>query len=188
MTTLTGRRVLIVEDDHLVGAELARAFAGLGAVVLGPTPCLWRAEILGRAAEAAVLDIGGEGAAVRPLAERLRRRGIPVVVYSSSGEAGPSGDLDGACLLNCTTAPLPADLLAGSPPSPPADMIAILPKLRLISQRMAHDPIAADRLVENTLRAALDEIEARDGLEPLDDWLVALLQRQGSRHGTRMMN
>lgn len=73
-------RVLIVEDELLVGMEMAKALQEEGWEVVGPVGTLEEAfSILadGPALNAAVLDIKLNGQLVYPVADLLRTRGIP---------------------------------------------------------------------------------------------------------------
>lgn len=73
-------RVLIVEDELLVGMEMAKALQEEGWEVVGPVGTLEEAfSILadGPALNAAVLDINLNGQLVYPVADLLRTRGIP---------------------------------------------------------------------------------------------------------------
>ncbi|EKV28126.1 Phytochrome, two-component sensor histidine kinase [Caenispirillum salinarum AK4] len=86
--TLSGRRVLLVEDQHLVAEEMAEALVSVGCSVAGPASTLDRAL---RAAEAedldaAVLDINLSGDLVWPAARLLRDRGIPFVFATGYSE------------------------------------------------------------------------------------------------------
>lgn len=78
---LTGRRILVVEDDYYLAADLARALRGTGAEVLGPCPSEQAAmdEIEDGGPDAAVLDLNlGIGISFT-LAEALSMRNIPLV-------------------------------------------------------------------------------------------------------------
>ena len=78
---LTGRRVLVVEDDFYLATDAARALRGAGAEIMGPcaTEEDARAELEGRRPDAVVVDINlGPGPSFK-LAETLRDRGIPFV-------------------------------------------------------------------------------------------------------------
>ncbi len=80
--SLRGRRVLIVEDDYLIAEDLREQLLSCGAVVLGPVACVADALALledGAAPDMAILDIGLGGGKVYPVADALRRRGIPFV-------------------------------------------------------------------------------------------------------------
>ena len=77
-----GRRILVVEDDYLIVADLVQELEASGAHVIGPIPTLEMAlkkleqlpDIAG-----AVLDINLHGEMVFPLAEELQHRRIPFV-------------------------------------------------------------------------------------------------------------
>lgn len=75
------RRVLLVEDDPVLGFELQSALADSGLDVIGPARTLQ--EALSLAADkqiaAAVLDIHLGGVMVFPVAEYLRSRALPIL-------------------------------------------------------------------------------------------------------------
>jgi CheY-like chemotaxis protein len=88
--SLTGRRVLIVEDEYFVADDLGRALAQLGAEVLGPVPT--RDEALDLLATAgkidlAVLDINLEDEAVYPVADLLSEQRVPFLFASGYSRA-----------------------------------------------------------------------------------------------------
>ncbi|MCJ2087216.1 response regulator [Methylobacterium sp. E-005] len=77
---LTGRRVLLVEDDYFIAADLRTWFEESGAEVLGPVPSVDEALALiagTDAIDAAVLDINLQDDLVYPVANALRARGVP---------------------------------------------------------------------------------------------------------------
>ena len=80
---LTGRRVLVVEDEYFLADDMAQALQKLGAEVVGPVETRDKALALlssdaGRI-DAAVLDINLRGQTAFPVAEALIERGVPVV-------------------------------------------------------------------------------------------------------------
>lgn len=78
---LSGRRVLVVEDDFYLATDTARALQGAGADVLGPCASEEdaRAELDEQRPDVAVVDINlGSGPSFK-LAEALKDRGIPFV-------------------------------------------------------------------------------------------------------------
>jgi CheY-like chemotaxis protein len=88
MTTLSGRRVLIVEDESLV-AMLAEDFLiELGAIVIGPATSIDDAiaMIATHEIDAAVLDLNIRGERSDRVADALRLRGIPIVCATGYGE------------------------------------------------------------------------------------------------------
>jgi len=79
---LTGRRVLVVEDEYFVADDIVRALHQLGAEVVGPFGS--RDEALASfsvedAIDVAVLDINLHGEPIYPLADALRQHGVPFV-------------------------------------------------------------------------------------------------------------
>ena len=78
--SLSGRRVLVVEDEYFLADDLAQAVAQLGAEVIGPVPTRKEALALLAAAgkvDLAVLDISLEDEAVFPVADVLAEQGVP---------------------------------------------------------------------------------------------------------------
>ena len=79
---LKGRRILVVEDEYLVAADLARSLQRHGAEVVGPAPNVQRAMALierGGRIDGAVLDISLGGEMVYPVADALERANVPFV-------------------------------------------------------------------------------------------------------------
>ena len=79
---LAGRHILVVEDEFLTADEIVWVFESLGARVIGPAPSLDQALACIEAADrldAATLDVNLRGQMVFPVADVLRRRGVPFV-------------------------------------------------------------------------------------------------------------
>ena len=80
---LQNRRVLVVEDDFLIGDALTDVLESQGAVVIGPIG--WTMEALAVVREGAprfdiaVLDVDLHGERSYPIADVLLSRGIPFV-------------------------------------------------------------------------------------------------------------
>jgi CheY-like chemotaxis protein len=94
MTMLTGRRVLVVEDEALVAMLVEDALSDAGAIVIGPAATV--SEALGLLArelpDVAVLDLNLAGETSTPVADALAARGIPFVVATGYGADGlPAG-------------------------------------------------------------------------------------------------
>ena len=100
--TLTGKRVLVVEDEALVAMLVADELRGAGAEVVGPAPSVDDALRLVEAAAAdggigaAVLDINLGGQHVAPLADRLAALGVPFLFATGYGENRDAGGHDAA--------------------------------------------------------------------------------------------
>ena len=81
-------RVLVVEDEPLIGMDIEDAVAGLGHDVVGPIAELDEALDVATTATlgCAILDINIRGGRSYPVADILRKRGLPVLLLSSYGE------------------------------------------------------------------------------------------------------
>ncbi|MBA4759032.1 HWE histidine kinase domain-containing protein [Sphingosinicella sp.] len=87
-------RVMIVEDELLVGMELSRALRDEGWDIMGPAGTLEEAfALLGQEdpPHAAILDINLNGQFVYPVADLLRAREVPFL-FCSGYETAPSDD------------------------------------------------------------------------------------------------
>lgn len=93
---LRGQRILVVEDEALVGMLVEEELLDAGAEVIGPAfslnEALWLLEMAAGEGglSAAVLDIDLAGQAVWPVADRLAALGIPFVFSTGRGEHGTS--------------------------------------------------------------------------------------------------
>ncbi|RYG35497.1 MAG: response regulator [Burkholderiales bacterium] len=77
---MSGRRILLVEDEPLVAMMMSQMIGDLGATVVGPFGTVADAIAAGSDnLDAAVLDINVAGELVYPLAERLATSGTPMV-------------------------------------------------------------------------------------------------------------
>lgn len=77
---LTGRRILVAEDEYVMAMDLTQELAGMGAIVIGPAPSVERAVDLIECTpciDAAILDINLGGEMIFPAADRLCARGVP---------------------------------------------------------------------------------------------------------------
>lgn len=77
--TLSGKRVLVVEDEYLIAHDIKRALSELNAEVVGPVSNLAAALALAddNGLDAAVLDINLCGHMSYELADRLKAEGVP---------------------------------------------------------------------------------------------------------------
>lgn len=79
---LSGRTILIVEDEYFLAQDLARELEGAGALIVGPASNVEDAlDLVEETAslDGAVLDVNLQGVMVYPVADALRQRGVPVV-------------------------------------------------------------------------------------------------------------
>jgi CheY-like chemotaxis protein len=82
--TLTGRRILVVEDSPVVAPFTVDLLRNLGCEVVGPAPNMAAARELVEAGgfHAALMDVHIRGERVFPLCEMLDAGGIPFVLTS----------------------------------------------------------------------------------------------------------
>ena len=92
---LSGRRVLVVEDEYLIAADLARRLVQRGAEVIGPAARLAEAEAAAESGrfDLAILDMNLGGQSTAPLARRLRADGTSLLFCS--GYSAESLSFDG---------------------------------------------------------------------------------------------
>jgi len=81
---LSGKNILIVEDEAILALDLSFVMEDMGASVIGPCHRLRRAlEVLGQEQiDGAILDVDLAGEAVFPLADGLARRHVPIVFHT----------------------------------------------------------------------------------------------------------
>ena len=87
---LGDKTILLMEDNPVLGLEVAFALEDEGAAVKGPVARLEAGlqTIEDIVPDAAVLDVELADGEVFPLAERLRERGVPFVFYTARGSEG----------------------------------------------------------------------------------------------------
>ena len=85
---LSGRRILVVEDEYYIAADLKRALEEEAAIVVGPTGALAVAlDLAGSGAlDAANLDVNLEGEHVYPVADRLSSEAVPYLFLTGYDE------------------------------------------------------------------------------------------------------
>jgi CheY-like chemotaxis protein len=79
---LSGRKILLVEDEYFVAQDMVRALEESGAEIVGPVANVEEALGLVRdtsSLSGAVLDVNLQGEMVYPVADALKARGIPFV-------------------------------------------------------------------------------------------------------------
>ncbi len=83
---LAKARVLLVEDDPLIGLEFQTALVDAGVETVGPMPDLHHSLTAimgeGRRFDAAILDVNLRGESTLPLAQLLSERGVPYIFVS----------------------------------------------------------------------------------------------------------
>jgi CheY-like chemotaxis protein len=94
--SLTGKRVLIVEDSPVVGPFTADVLEELGCEVLGPAPNMAAARQLidSEQFDAAVMDVHIRGERVFNLCEALEAKNVPFVLTSGYADWTMPGKWD----------------------------------------------------------------------------------------------
>jgi len=87
LVSLSDKRVLIVEDQYLIAADLSRALTKLGCVIVGPVASNEAAREHLASIDFAFLDINLDEQVVFPLADELERRAIPFVFATGHNAA-----------------------------------------------------------------------------------------------------
>jgi DNA-binding response OmpR family regulator len=85
---LSGRRILVIEDEYFLAEDIARELTLLGAQIIGPIGELAEAaNIVGAdiAIDGAVLDINLRSEMIFPVARTLRLRGVPFAFTTGYG-------------------------------------------------------------------------------------------------------
>lgn len=85
--TLAGRRILVAEDETLLADELIDELEKIGAVVVGPFASVTQAlEAIEREPrlDGALLNVHLRGAVSFPVADRLNRRGVPLLFVTGN--------------------------------------------------------------------------------------------------------
>jgi DNA-binding NtrC family response regulator len=103
MTSLTDRRVLVVEDEAIISMMVEDALMDAGAVVVGPASSVEKAlELIARGEpiDAAAIDMNLNGRLVTPVAQALTARGIPVVMLTGYDLAGIPDELKSLPLVS----------------------------------------------------------------------------------------
>lgn len=84
--SLSKTRILLVEDDPLIGLEFQTALLDAGVETIGPMPDLHHSltAIMGEGCrfDAAILDVNLRGESTLPLAQLLSERGVPYIFVS----------------------------------------------------------------------------------------------------------
>jgi CheY-like chemotaxis protein len=82
--SLSGKRILVVEDSPVVAPFTADVLGELGCEVVGPAPTMAAARELieGEAIDGALMDVHIRGERVFPLCDLLESRAVPFILTS----------------------------------------------------------------------------------------------------------
>ncbi len=88
MSRFAGRRILIVEDEVIIGMMAQDMLEDLGATVLGPAMNVDQGVSMAESeqADAALVDINLDGTRSDPVVDVLVRRGVPVIFTTGYGK------------------------------------------------------------------------------------------------------
>jgi CheY-like chemotaxis protein len=91
---LAGRRILVVEDEMLVLANIEMALDEMGCTVISAAATIAEALALidAQGFDAAMLDVNLNGEKSYPVADALARRDIPFVFSTGYGDHGDRAD------------------------------------------------------------------------------------------------
>lgn len=186
MQNLSGRSIMIVEDDYFAACELADHFRLARANVLGPFSTVDAAFHHAEAAELAVLDVALRDHQVFPLADWLLEAAVPFVFYSAQDAAAIPRRFAHVTHLPKPRRPIET-VTQLSREFQSVTISALLPRLRLSARLILKDPLAADRLVEATLLLAVQESASLPELPSLPGWLQGLMDRALHERGSELL-
>jgi CheY-like chemotaxis protein len=111
--SVSGKRILIVEDEALVAMLVEDIVEDLGGIPIGPASTIEKglSLALSESIDAAVLDVNIRGESIGPVARLLSERRIPIVVTSGYGA---QANLDGVAADVIFEKPFDADQLANA--------------------------------------------------------------------------
>lgn len=194
---LAGGKLLIVEDEYLIGQDLAYGPQCEGIDVLGPYTSTQSAiEVLQKTDDvgAAILDLNISGRIAFDLAEKLAERNIPFIFYTGydsvivpdkfrkvSRVRKPAewSEIKKALFARkdkpAGSSRRLVKQLSGNDPA----LVSLLPALQKRAREITANNDMAERLVERTLERAIREIASSPAGMPMEDWLISLLESTG---------
>ena len=174
-----GKRVMVVEDDYLLAMELVEELEAANAVVVGPCRNLEEASLQVAHSDLAVLDVNLQGMKTFALADRLEVLDVPFVFFTGYDNDVLPPRFAGVDCITKPTPPLIAVqyLDARSRETDSYSIVELIPMLRARARAFLADPQAADRLVELTLRLAVEDPEPMPNGSAVAPWLCYLMDR-----------
>jgi len=103
-------RVLVVEDEFMIGLDVSQQLASAGYEVVGPATSVAKALSLEPTCDVAVLDVNLGGETCEPVARKLRESGKPFVVLTGYSPDNLAPSFNDATIL--TKPPCIADVVA----------------------------------------------------------------------------
>jgi ActR/RegA family two-component response regulator len=188
-----GKKLLVLEDDYIIGEQLASEPLADGYAVSGPYTSVAEALVALRADRditAAILDLNLNGHIAFDLAAELVKRNIPYIFYTGYESAiVPEAYRDAVRVSK--PAPWPVIRRALEKAEAEAkntgqgesgaerDFLALLPLLRQRARQITPTEESAETLVERALERAIEEIDNCPTDVPVEKWLVTLLETTG---------
>jgi FixJ family two-component response regulator len=195
---LAGAKLLIVEDEYLIGQDLAYGPQSEGIDVLGPFSTIDSAIDVVKNNDdigAAILDLNLRGRVAFDLAEQLADKNIPFVFYTGYDSVivpekfrkvrrirkpADWSEIKRALTGKNTPDPsAPRARLVKSTALDEPELTSLLPVIRTRAREITADPRMAELLVERTLERAIREIGACPAGVPMEHWLIGLLESTG---------
>jgi CheY-like chemotaxis protein len=185
-----GKRVLVAEDNTLLGYELADYLADANAVVVGPCASLAEAQQQSRNSDLAVLDVDLGGELVFPLADQLLALDVPFIFFTALPRFQLPRRFDAVECITKTTSPRIAvrHLQLLSLGKTELTVEELVPGLRRRARELVRDVHAADRLVELTLRSAITEPGPLPAPTEIEAWLIGIMHRSVREGLGHLMN
>jgi CheY-like chemotaxis protein len=178
LCNLTGKRVLVVEDNFLIAIEIVDALEAANAVVVGPCSNLDDAAMRVAHSDLAVLDVDIRGRNSFALADRLTVLDVPYVFFTGLDRSFLPERFARVDVITKPTEPEVAvrklDIVARD--CGPRSIVDLIPVLRRRARSYLSDPLAADRLVERTLQLALRDPERLPAGSNLLPWLLQRME------------
>lgn len=176
-TNLSGKRVLVVEDNYLLAMDLISELEAANAVVVGPYNNLTDAVLNLAHSDLAVLDVNLGGETTFRLADRLQALDVPYVFFTGYDKHVLP---ERFASVDCITKPQPPSIVVQhldlrSRKVESGNILDLIPMLRARARGFVADPHAADRLVELTLQHAIDETAPMPSGPAVAPWLVDLM-------------
>lgn len=98
--SLSGKRILVIEDEYLVATEVAHILSTLGAATTMSASLQDAMEAAAAAADGAVIDIQLRDETAFPVIEKLRAAGVPVILVTGYDISIVPADLAGCPQLS----------------------------------------------------------------------------------------
>ena len=177
LNNLNGKRVLVVEDNYLLAIELVDELEAANAVVVGPCSNLAEAGLQVPHSDLAILDVKLGVENTFTLADRLKALDVPYIFFTGYEKHVLPERFAGD---DCISKPQPPSTVVRhldqrSRKVATGNIVDLIPELRARARSFVGDPEAADRLVELTLKRAIDDDRPMPSGPDVGPWLLRLM-------------